>query len=753
MVRYTYFLTYCLLCLCWLFTACDDDKNSLASTGYLYLGVEEDNSTLTKSVKPVTDESLRVYLLSSSGDTVKTYDDYLEDVKGEKILLPVGNYQVLVSSSQTAGAAWEAPFYAGKTEEPLEIKSGEITNATVTCKITNTKVTVSYSEKLKATFIDYCDTVSTESGTLIYARDEYRAGYFVSEGDLTARLYLKNKDGNEFTLQRVIRNIKPQYHYNLIYQLSNEGDGDEEAGADFDISVSDEDPTEINCTISIKEEELAGEPKLTLQGGFEEGKITFRPQVDGVVQTPPEASLLMEVPGGIQSVTVKASSLQFEDLPQFDLDTWNLAVAKGFPDIDAETTEAQTLDFTSLLNNLKPDGNKNATHTFVMVVVDKQYQQKEISFSFEIKADVKVTTDKVVLWTSFAVLKGTAGNLEEASFIVREKGSSDKQITEVTKNESDGTFTALITDLQPGKTYEYQAVAGEDEGSVEAFTVAQPLDVPNMGFEEWSERKKSPVTMGLGGTFITPNPANPNTIYWDSGNWGASAAGTTLTYSEAMPAINGSVNAAKLESKFAAKLGIGAFAAGSIFSGEAQSVNSDGAELLYGQLYNGFPCALRGYYKYSPKKIDYADDPTGTYTNLMDSEDQGLIYVALSTEPIKVISKNDNIVPFSKNDKSVFAYGELVIQGESIPTDDATILNGYTLFDIPLIYKDHNIEANASVYITIVATSSRYGDHFTGATGSVMYVDEFSLDYSFNTECLKKTEYSGLTPISIKDNQ
>ncbi|MDD7561731.1 MAG: hypothetical protein PUK02_08075, partial [Parabacteroides sp.] len=106
MVRYTYFLTYCLLCLCWLFTACDDDKNSLASTGYLYLGVEEDNSTLTKSVKPVTDESLRVYLLSSSGDTVKTYDDYLEDVKGEKILLPVGNYQVLVSSSQTAGAAW-----------------------------------------------------------------------------------------------------------------------------------------------------------------------------------------------------------------------------------------------------------------------------------------------------------------------------------------------------------------------------------------------------------------------------------------------------------------------------------------------------------------------------------------------------------------------------------------------------------------------------------------------------------------------
>lgn len=738
MVRHTYFLTFCLLCLCWLFTACDDDKNSLASTGYLYLGVEEDNTTLTKSVKPVTDEPLRVYLLSSSGDTVKTYDDYLEDVKGEKILLPVGSYQVLVSSSQTAGAAWEAPFYAGKTEEPLEIKSGEITNATVTCKITNTKVTVSYSDKLKATFIDYCDTVSTESGTLIYARDEYRAGYFVSEGDLTARLYLKNKDGNEFTLQRVIRDIKPQYHYNLIYQLSNEGDGDEEAGADFDISVSDEDPTEINCTISIKEEELAGEPKLTLQGGFEEGKITFRPQVDGVAQTPPEASLLVEVPGGIQSVTVKASSLQFEDLPQFDLDTWSLAVAKGFPNIDVETTQAQTLDFTPLLKTLQPDGNKNATHTFVMTVVDKQYQQKEISFSFEIKADVKVTTDKAVVWTSFAVIKGTAGNLEGASFIVREQGgSSDKQITEVTKNEADGTFSALITDLQPGKTYEYQAVAGEDEGSVETFTVAQPLDVPNLGFEEWSERSGR-TTGALAGTYSywTSNEGGKD-IYWESGNLGAAINGNQLLYQETTDIVNAPNNksAARLVSKYVgvAALNLGAFSAGSIFSGIIKEAGSSGATLSYGQLHNGFPTKLNGWYKYEAGDIDYNGS----------GKDKGLIYVALMTSTQIVSSPlSGTPVRFDHDPETsvVFAYGELVI--------DQT--EKYTEFSIPLTYYEGKMpDANTPVYIIIMATSSKDGDIFTGSTSSVMYVDEFSLDYGYNAECLKDTEYSGLTPVSI----
>ena len=62
-------------------------------------------------------------------------------------------------------------------------------------------------------------------------------------------------------------------------------------------------------------------------------------------------------------------------------------------------------------------------------------------------------------------------------------------------------------------------------------------------------------------------------------------------------------------------------------------------------------------------------------------------------------------------------------------------------------------DTGTPVYVIIMTTSSKDGDVFTGSTSSVMYVDEFSLDYSFNTECLKKTEYSGLTPISIKDNQ
>ena len=303
----------------------------------------------------------------------------------------------------------------------------------------------------------------------------------------------------------------------------------------------------------------------------------------------------------------------------------------------------------------------------------------------------------------------------------------------------------MITDLQPGKTYEYQAVAGEDEGSVETFIVAQPSEVPNMGFEEWGTRTGYVDAIFVGGTksYISPNSDSQPDIYWESGNLGATAASKVLTESTDDVALEGSTKAAKLTSVYAGVGSMGAFSAGSIFSGIIQKAGQDGAELLYGQSHTGYPTSLKGYYKYSPGSIDYVNNKGGSGT------DKGFIAVALSTKKLEVksltASADSESYKFRSNSDGVFAYGELVI--------DQTV-DVYTQFSIPLTYyKGMMPDTGTPVYIIIMATSSKDGDVFTGSTSSVMYVDEFSLDYSFNTECLKKTEYSGLTPISIKDNQ
>ena len=71
-------------------------------------------------------------------------------------------------------------------------------------------------------------------------------------------------------------------------------------------------------------------------------------------------------------------------------------------------------------------------------------------------------------------------------------------------------------------------------------------------------------------------------------------------------------------------------------------------------------------------------------------------------------------------------------------THTEEILNGYAPFKVRLNYKTAT-PPDGPFYILIMASSSRYGDYFTGSTSSVMYVDEFSLDYNYDAEAFSGT--------------
>ena len=225
MKRHIIAIGYTLCLLAVFLISCNDDRN-LVSTGVLYLNV--DATLLTKVETEVTYEALRVDILQGE-DTIKSYSDYLTEIKGERLILPVGMYTVAVRSNNISNAGWETPFYQGK--EDIEVKQGEITNAKIVCKIANTKVSVEYGKSVKEHFIDYRTVVSTSLDSLTFTRDEYRSGYFTAE-KLTVKLKLVNNDGNEFTIKKVYPDILPQYHYVFKFTLKD-GDGDTESGADL----------------------------------------------------------------------------------------------------------------------------------------------------------------------------------------------------------------------------------------------------------------------------------------------------------------------------------------------------------------------------------------------------------------------------------------------------------------------------------------------------------------------------------------
>lgn len=750
----------CIGAMAALLLGCNDDRSNLQPTGVLYLDVEEDATLLTKAQTEATYESLRVDILKGEEDTLRTYTDYLTEVKEQRLVLPVGTYAVAVRSNNAEKAAWETPLYAGSEE--VEVKQGEITNTRVVCHIANTKVSVIYNESVKEHFLDYQTTVSNSSGSLTYTRDEYRSGYFIPE-KLSVRLNLTNHDGNEFVIKSVYPDILPQYHYKFVYTVES-GDGDSEAGSDFNVTV-DEEHQEINYTIFIKEEEEgfgSAEPAIALSG-FTDGSVTYRenaaikPEIGLVYKIGSKCNLISAV------VTTSSPTFAKAGLTQFDLmnsEESQKAQVLGFPALPSQPSDANEAydTFTWNLSELSPYLEavdlKATEHLFTLRLTDDRHQETSASFTIRVMPDVDASVNEPICWSTFAVLQGNS--LDETIYF-KLKGANDKIIDipkEKIKHDADGNVSALITNLMPGVQYSYWLASEMDENmecTPEDFTVEPPSIVPNLNFENWGIRKGTMTILGAASTkeYISPNDNNSD-VYWDSGNLGAVAGNKVLTEGTTETALPSSGKAAKLVSAYPSQIGIGAFAAGSIYSGKAKDVSSSGAVLMYGCEYKGFPTKLRGYYKYEPATINYTDSRCPV--NMEGKMDEGIIYVALIPEKFEVTSKTSgSIVAFSKKNANAFAYGEYILTGTKNETGKEAegLLKGYVPFEITLEY-EKDIPVGQPFYIVIVATSSRYGDYFTGAVGSTLYIDDFELGYDYEAASFSHMSIREMIPINIE---
>lgn len=758
---------YIILSVCLGF-ACNGDQNTVAPTGILYLNVTEDATLFTKADREVESESLQVTILQGEEDTLKVYNDYLKEVKGKRLILPVGKYTIAVRSNGADGVAWETPLYAGKEE--VEVKQGEITNIKVICTIANTKVSVVYSDDLKERFTDYQTNVSNPSGFLNFTRDEYRSGFFTPE-KLTVRLNLVNKDGNEFTIKKVYPNIEPKYHYVFEFTIGSKPT-DDEAGADFDITV-DENSSTVTYNIFIKEESLTniGEPIGKIEG-FNDGVYIYNMKDEGNPEPDPISLLYMLGKNNtLQSFKVTVNSPTNPHVKGFDLtkeDDRSLAASIGFPERSQPTESsdnrynAYRMDLTKIVSKLGSVDEKPTLHTFTVDIVDDKFQEASITFAIQMMPDVDALANNPVCWSTFVVLKGVC--LDETSYFkfqTEDDENSIKDIKAIIRGK-DGTMSALVIGLVPGKKYKYWIVseANADLKSTPCdILIKESSEVPNLSFDAWSTLKgKGPISDV---DYTSPN-ASANDVFWESGNLGAAAAGKTVTQSTDIVATKLSKHAAKLSSLRAEMLGMGAFAAGSIYSGYPKSVSTSGAELKYGRQYSKFPTHLRGYYRYDPGIInnEYNAEISGG-----SDKDQCYIYIALSIKNYDLQSKcpikqsgidKINVIPFDKNDPNIFAYGEYVSQKTENLTgkEDPNIIegSGYAPFDITLKYRKGKMPTEKDqVYIILVATSSKAGDYFTGSTSSVLYVDEFSLDYDYDAASFVGTEFESMSPININD--
>lgn len=229
--------------------------------------------------------------------------------------------------------------------------------------------------------------------------------------------------------------------------------------------------------------------------------------------------------------------------------------------------------------------------------------------------------------------------------------------------------------------------------------------IPNMNFDQWSQKGRS------------WNPWAPDTKApaWDTANHGLSLLGINGCSPEyehvAVPGTGKA--AAKIETKKV----LGILVAGTIFTGKfIKVVRMSGAQMSMGYPFHGRPRSLSGYIHYIPGRIDTASD---NYKHLKGTTDIGRIEISLEDwdGPLLLDStteefKHTEEVPHPHR----IGHGVLDVSQDT---------GGYIPFEIPIEY----VNGKMPSYIVIVASASRYAQHFTGSTGSIMYIDEFKLNY------------------------
>ena len=250
----------------------------------------------------------------------------------------------------------------------------------------------------------------------------------------------------------------------------------------------------------------------------------------------------------------------------------------------------------------------------------------------------------------------------------------------------------------------------------------QPKEGPqlyNMGFDHWMQYEDKK----FGG-------AKVDVLYDEDATeeektvWGSAAASTkmlgydsVLKETEFLAVTGEGKKALKLQTcGISAMFGlVKKLAAGSVFNGYTGDIDiaKMSAHIFWGTPFTERPKALEGFYCYQPKIIDWTQEP---YKNLEGTLDKGHVLVILSDweQPFDVCPP-DQLLDLEK-DPGIIGFGKVVFDKE---------MTAYETFHIDIEYRNDRTPK----WVSVVCASSALGDYFTGADGSVLYLDEFKFVY------------------------
>ena len=364
----------------------------------------------------------------------------------------------------------------------------------------------------------------------------------------------------------------------------------------------------------------------------------------------------------------------------------------------------------------------------VNVTIDDTETVYTFTFNVSTEASTKLGIDQANAWSSFAYLQGyvisASEELDATKMAIEYKEVSSETWLKAETTLSENKYKATVTGLVPSTEYNYRlnyVDGAKTYTSIEGtFTTETATVLPNGNMDSWYKNDKTWYPVSEADYSVSGS-------FWDSSNPGTTTGAGALVNKNPTQGNSSIVHtpggmSAELKSQYASAFGIGKFAAASLYSGKFNSlVGTNGAKIDFGQKFSSRPSGLKGWFHYTNEKIDYRGDNTPEGVAENGTDDLCSIYIAMAKQPHQLNNTDVSTFFDFENDPNIIAYGALP-DSEAVSTNDS-----WKEFNVKLTYKD--ITPLDEYYLIIVCSSSKYGDYFTGSTGSTMYIDDMELIY------------------------
>ena len=701
-------------------------------TGYLAVALSEDlsESLIVKSgieeggqdMPAVQVEPYAIKVLDASGAVVAEVADH-RTTADTPIKLLMGKYTVIAQNREVPNASFEDGFFGGSAS--VSIKAEEVRTIDIDCGRTDCKFSVEFPEEFESLFTEYYVEVTNGEGERLRLTSipdpenpnqrgfDAKASFKVT-GTLTWNLYMRNTDSLDenagvYTYTKTISEVIAGQHYHLVFSLAEE----ELVDGVFALKVRIDGEMVSNSHDLILDFDMEGLPSYRTSAGWEiKDGLTFP-----VGNSDPAKILVFDIPSKVRNLIIthaneKLSGLGIPkslDLVDASADDIAGLAAAGIR-ASALTSESVRceIDITSLISALTI-----GHYDIRFLAIDQKGHFVRPSLAFEITSDVEAEAfDDAFAWAKFAELEGRYFSSDVPSGLTfqykleNESEWTSVPASKIRVNESELTFSTRIDGLEPLSHYQYKAVTDKDQDThVYDFYTESAETIDNLNFDSWY----------TDGSVWYPNLDLDSHYIWDSANKGTSTLGLIPTTPEENDlAIKGPGKAAARLETMLVKMIVQKLAAGNIYIGKFGKVDGMGAELDWGTPFSSRPLALRGYFKYQPKRIDMAEGKP-ELKGKMD-ECQILMFLA-DGEGMFNINTNAKKFVIYDTEPRIIAFGAHYSDQQN---------DGYVKVTIPLVYRSLD---RIPTYAVVVGAASRYGDYFTGGVGSVLLLDEFELVY------------------------